>query len=73
MMIMDMAPLVYGVTEKYSGRGLADIIAFCKDHYIHWGGRVLFFFFQILSMKLGMQGFMPCSGARYGNSVIFRL
>ena len=38
--------LVYGVTGEYSGRGLADIIAFCKDHYINWGGRVLFFFFK---------------------------
>lgn len=59
------------MTGEYSGRGLADIIAFCKDHYINWGGRVLFFFFQILSMKLGMQGFMLVQAFVTGTALFF--
>lgn len=52
------AALSYGVKGSYQEFSLYNAVLFVKDHYLHWGGRVLFFFFEILALQLDMQGFM---------------
>lgn len=34
--------------------GISDIINFLKWHYMNWGGRVLYFFFEIIFMRAGL-------------------
>lgn len=52
------AALSYGVKGSYPEFSLYNLFLFIKDHYVNWGGRVLFFFFEVLSLQLDMQGFM---------------
>lgn len=52
------AALSYGVQGNYSEFSMYNVLLFIKDHYINWGGRVLFFFFEVLALQLDMQGFM---------------
>lgn len=51
------ASLSYGFTPT-GGFNFENVMSFLKWHYLHWGGRVLFFFFGVYAMQLGMQGFM---------------
>ena len=34
--------------------GLSDILKYLKWHYMNWGGRILYFFFEICSLKIGL-------------------
>ena len=52
------AALSYGVRGNYPEFSMYNVILFIKDHYVNWGGRVLFFFFEVLALQLDMQGFM---------------
>ncbi len=52
------AALSYGVRGNYPEFSMYNVILFIKDHYINWGGRILFFFFEVLALQLDMQGFM---------------
>lgn len=50
------ASLSYGNAETYQGMqySVADVLGYLKWHYLEWGGRVLYYFFGILSMKAGL-------------------
>lgn len=46
-------------TDQFSNDiNLTNIIGYLKWHYLHWGGRVVFIFFLILALQLGVSGFM---------------
>lgn len=49
------ASLSYGWTENTAGMdySLKDIFQFLKWHYLYHGGRVLYFFFEIVMFKIG--------------------
>lgn len=49
------ASLSYGWTDNTAGMNYraGDILQFLKWHYLNWGGRVLYFFFEIAVFKLG--------------------
>lgn len=49
------ASLSYGWNENTSGMAytLSDVFRFLKWHYFNWGGRVLYFFFEIMTIKIG--------------------
>lgn len=51
------ASLSYGYNVGTSGLhyGLADILKFLGWQYFNWGGRILYFFFEICSLKLGLE------------------
>lgn len=47
---------------KYTGTtgmnaGIKDVISFLIYHYNHWGGRVLWFFIEIVLLKIGIHAF----------------
>src|SRR5574344_2147511 len=48
--------LSYGYTLNTHGMNynLSDIMSFLSWHYANWGGRVLFFFFEIILIKAGL-------------------
>ncbi len=49
------ASLTYGWTENTAGMdySIIDILHFLKWHYLNHGGRVLYFFFEIICFKIG--------------------
>ena len=49
------ASLSYGWTGNTSGMAytVPDVFSFLKWHYLNWGGRVLYFFFEIMALKTG--------------------
>lgn len=49
------ASLSYAGYKNHAGMsyGLVDIFQFLKAHYFNWGGRILYFFFEILIFRLG--------------------
>ena len=49
------ASLSYGWTENSHGMdfSLKDILSYLKWHYMNWGGRILYFFFEIVVFKIG--------------------
>ena len=49
------ASLSYGWTENKAGMSytLSDICKFLSWHYFNWGGRILYFFFEILTFRIG--------------------
>lgn len=49
------ASLSYAGFENHAGMscGLDEIIQFLKAHFLNWGGRVLYFFFEIIIFRLG--------------------
>ncbi len=51
------ASLSYGFSVGTSGLqyGIGDIIEYLTWHYLNWGGRVLCFFFEISSIKMGLE------------------
>lgn len=51
------ASLSYGYNVGTSGLhyGFGDILKFLGWHYFNWGGRILYFFFEICSLKLGLE------------------
>lgn len=53
------ASLSYGYNVGTSGLhyGLVDVLKYLGWHYFNWGGRILYFFFEIYSLKIGL-GFM---------------
>lgn len=50
------ASLCYGNEQNYMGMqySLGDVLRYLRWHYLEWGGRILYFFFGILSMKAGL-------------------
>ncbi len=52
------ASLSYGLGKPIGEISPANILRYLGWHYTHIGGRILFFFFQISAMQLGVQGFM---------------
>ncbi len=50
------ASLSYGHYMGTNGLryGLSDILKYLKWHYMNWGGRILYFFFEICSLKIGL-------------------
>lgn len=40
--------LTYAVDTQYAERTLPNILDYLTRHYMEWGGRVIFFFFEIL-------------------------
>ncbi len=50
------ASLCYGNEQNYKGMqySVVDVLRYLKWHYLEWGGRILYFFFGILSMKAGL-------------------
>lgn len=55
------ASLSYGYNVGTSGLhyGLVDVLKYLGWHYFNWGGRILYFFFEICSLKLGLE-FIQC-------------
>ncbi len=53
------ASLSYGYNVGTSGLhyGLVDVLKYLGWHYFNWGGRILYFLFEIYSLKIGL-GFM---------------
>lgn len=49
------ASLTYGWRENTAGMdyGMKEIFQFLKWHYLNHGGRILYFFFEIISFKIG--------------------
>lgn len=49
------ASLTYGITENKVGMSysLVDIFKYLVWHYFNWGGRVLYFFFEITIFRIG--------------------
>lgn len=49
------ASLSYAGFDNHAGMsyGLADIFQFLKAHYFNWGGRILYFFFEIILFRIG--------------------
>ncbi len=49
--------LSYGYSVGTNGLhyGFADIITYLGWHYLNWGGRVLYFFLEICSIKMGLE------------------
>ena len=50
------ASLSYGYTETHAPMDYSfmNVLRFLKWHYLEWGGRVLYYFFGILSMRAGL-------------------
>ncbi len=36
--------------------GISEIFHFLQEHYLHWGGRVVYFFFEIIIFRIGEIG-----------------
>ena len=53
--------LTYAVSVPHHGTEwtVADLFAYLKLHYLHWGGRVLFFALLIPALRIGV-GFIQC-------------
>lgn len=49
--------LTYAVNTHYAERTLPNILDYLVHHYMEWGGRVVFFFFEILLIQGGMSCF----------------
>ena len=49
------ASLSYAGFDNHAGMqyGLSDILQFLKFHYFNWGGRILYFFFEIVILRVG--------------------
>ena len=49
------ASLYYAGFDNHAGMqyGLSDILQFLKFHYFNWGGRILYFFFEIVILRVG--------------------
>lgn len=52
------ASLSYATNNPTSQVTIENILSYLHWHYLNWGGRILFFFFQIIAMQLGMSHFM---------------
>lgn len=54
------ASLTYGWTENTAGMdyGMKEIFQFLKWHYLNHGGRILYFFFEIICFKIGGTAFI---------------
>lgn len=63
--------LSYAIGAQSDGRSMSDIVDYLYKHYMQWGGRVLFFFFMIVSMKFDMQGFMLIQSAVVATALFF--
>lgn len=52
------ASLSYAINTHFDKVTFENILLYLHWHYLHLGGRVLYFFFVILAMQLGLSGFM---------------
>lgn len=59
------ASLSYAGFENRAGMsyGLIDIFQFLKAHYLNWGGRILYFFFEIILFRIGGLSIMQLTQA----------
>lgn len=52
------ASISYGLNSSFGEATFGNILRYLWWHYLTIGGRVLYFFFAIAAMQLGMSGFM---------------
>ena len=62
--------LCYAREAAHTPVTLGNLISYLVWHYQHWGGRVLYFFFEISAMQLGMQGFMLVQSLVYAGAIL---
>ncbi|MDD2965958.1 MAG: DUF6056 family protein [Desulfovibrionaceae bacterium] len=61
--------LCYAREAKHTALSLGSLLDYLVWHYQHWGGRVLYFFFEISAMQLGMKGFMLVQSLVYAGAI----
>lgn len=66
------ASLSYAGFDNYAGMqyGFSDILRFLKFHYFNWGGRILYFFLEIVIVRIGGLSFIQIMQAIIVISII---